>query len=85
MAGLNAVVIFDMLLDISCYNKLLYYLCIILKYNNVYECFIILRRLILSTGFDRLMRRPMPPDDRVSSIRLWRFPVQCRTIQQPRP
>lgn len=72
MAGLNAVLLLDVLLDISSYNKLLYYLYIILMYNNAYEyCFIILRRLILSTGFDCPVRRPMPPDDRVSSIRLW--------------
>jgi len=36
--------------------------------------------LLLSTGVDRPVRRRVPPDDRVSSIQLWRFPVQRRTV-----
>jgi len=42
--------------------------------------------LLSFTGVDRAVRRPVPPDDRVSSIRIQRLPVQCRTtVRQPRP
>jgi len=42
--------------------------------------------LLSFTGVDCAVRRPVPPDDRVSSIRIQRLPVQCRTtVRQPRP
>lgn len=56
----------------------LHYIITTILYRNVLLSF-------AKTGVDRTVRRPLPPDDRVGSIRIRRVPGQRRRTAGARP